>query len=300
MVKKLDSVLITGANGMLARNLEKILSGSYHVRFLTRSPESVNEFSWDLKRHFVEEKALENIDHIVHLAGANIGEGRWTPKRKKEILDSRVLSAKVLLEAIKKNDIPLRSFISASAVGYYGMVTEDTVFTEDSPAGHDFLSEVCQQWEDDADAFSPYSERVVKLRFGAIVSRQGGIVKKMYIPARFYLNAVLGSGKQYIPWIDIDDASRMIEFCLSNPSVQGVYNAVSPHSVTNRAFTLQLTQALGGSVILPRVPPFLLQLIYGEMASLLIEGTAVSCQKITDEGFHFLHANLQESLQKEL
>lgn len=293
-------ILITGANGMLAQKLEKQLSVHHEVRLLTRKPIRENEFLWDIKKKFIDEKALKNITHIIHLAGANIGDGRWTPELKKDILESRVLSAQLLLEAVKRNKIQLDAYISASAVGYYGAVTRNETLTENSSTGDDFLSHVCTAWESSANAFQPFSKRVVILRFGAIISSSGGMLKKMIVPTRMYINAVIGSGKQSIPWIDIEDAARLLHFCLEKNNSQGIYNAVSPQNVDNRTFTMILAKVLKKKIFLPAIPAFIIRWIFGEMSVLLLEGTPVSAQKIIAEGFEFQYANLEESLKKEL
>lgn len=296
----METILITGAGGMIAKKLKNILAKDFHLKFLTRNPMHHNEFKWDIENNFIDPRALEDIQHIVHLAGVSIGEKRWTDKQKKAILDSRIKSAEMLLNAIKKKNISLKSYLSASAVGYYGTITTDEIFTENSPAGNDFLSQVCQKWEQSAEHFSEISDRVLKLRFGVVISTSGGVLRKMLTPAKYNLNAIVGTGRQIIPWIDIEDLCSIISYCLQNENTGGVYNAVSPNPVTNADFTTTLGKVLGKKILLPPIPEWLVKIMFGEVSVLLLEGSKVSAQKIIDAGFTFQYPNLENCLMKEL
>lgn len=294
----METILITGAGGMLATALKKALTPQYDVRFLSRKKTNNATYLWRIEEDYIDENSLKDVRHIIHLAGASIGTGRWTKRRKQEIIDSRVRSARLIHAALKKNGQRIDSFISTSAVGYYGTATTDKIYTENDPAGNDFLSAVCQKWEQTAHAFNELSERVILLRLGVIFSKEGGILQQMYQPARLGLSAVLGSGKQYIPWIDIDDAAHMIQHILTNKQIQGIYNAVAPTALNNRQLTHILAKVLGKRVLLPAMPQWIIRLIFGEMALLLLQGSRVSCQKIKDTGFTFTYEHFEDTLKK--
>lgn len=294
------TILITGAGGLVANRLKEMLGRDYNLNFLTRNPKAKNEYLWDIERGFLDEKALGGVEHILHLAGASVGEKSWTEVRRREILTSRIGGAKLLLDKIKEKNLRLKSYISASAVGYYGTMTSDEILTEESPIGNDFLSEVCRKWEQSAVDFQEVSERVVRLRLGVVLSKKGGALPQMIRPTRYYANAVLGTGKQIVTWIDIDDLAEMIRFCLKRETMDGVYNAVSPNPVSNAVFTHTLAKIMNRKIIFPPIPKWFVKLLFGEASVLLLEGSRVSCEKILAEGFTFRYGSLEASLRKEI
>lgn len=293
-----ETILITGSTGLIARALVQKLSKNYNLRFLTRSKKRENDYEWDIEKQTIDEKVLEGVNHIIHLAGAGIVDKRWTQKRKKEIMSSRVDSARLLLQILQKKNIKIKSFISASAVGFYGTQTTGTIFTEDSPKGDDFLSEVVCQWEQIADRFTAekVANRVVKLRTGVVLSAKGGVLQKMEKPIKQGFGAVLGSGNQYMPWIHIDDLCNLYEFCLQQEKAQDVFNAVAPQHITNKTFTKTLAKILGRPLFLPNVPSFVLQWVFGSAAVILLEGSRVSSIKLKEVGFRFKYAKLKTAL----
>ncbi len=291
-----DVVLITGANGMLAKNVSKILQKDFEIRFLTRKKRCENEFEWDIENQKIDIKAFENVKHIIHLAGAGIADKPWSKDRKKMILSSRVDSAKLILDTLKKLKINLKTFISASAIGFYGTKTTNNIYTETDKKGYDFLSDVCFQWERVAHQFKEISERVSILRIGVILSENGGALAKMAQPIKYYFGAVLGSGKQYMPWIHIDDLSNMIKYVLQNKEIQGIFNAVSPEYITNKDFTLLLAKTLEKPVFFPNIPSFLIRFVFGESAILLLQGSRISSEKIIKSGFKFKYEHLEDAL----
>lgn len=291
-------VLITGAGGMLAGSLREWLSPYYGVKFLSRSPKQANEYQWDIAKGYIDPAAFEGVEHLIHLSGVSIGEKRWTKTQKQRILESRVQSAALLLEQVKKYGLGLKSYISASAVGYYGGITSEQTLTESSPAGTDFLSHVCQKWEEAAFAFEPYAARVVVFRFGVMLSKSRGLLPQMIRPMCMHMGAVLGSGQQIMPWITLTDAARLVLYALQNTQLSGAYNAVAPQRVSNALFTHILARSLGKRVLLPAVPAWLLRLIFGQMSVLFLEGSHVSSQKLTDTGFHFEYPSLEEALSE--
>lgn len=294
-----EIVLITGASGAIARVLSKKLENQYSIRFLTRKKEAENEFEWDLENQIVDENAFENISHIIHLAGANISEKRWTEDRKKELISSRVDSAKLILNILKKKNLKLRSFISASGINFYGTKTTDKIFTENDAPGNDFLSEVVVVWEKAADEFKEQNiaERVVKIRTAVVLSKNEGALAKMMTPIQFGIGSPLGSGKQYMPWIHIDDICSIYEFALKNPEVEGSYNASAPQHTTNENLTKLIVNVLNKPLFMPNVPTFILKLIFGELADALLEGSRASSEKIEKAGFEFQFPDLKMALE---
>ena len=296
---KKEVILITGANGMVAKNLSSLLSDAYHLRFLTRKKVKNNDYLWDLKTGYIDAEVFKNIDHIIHLAGAGIVEKRWTKSRKKTILSSRVNTARLILHYLQKYQINITSFISASAIGYYGTQTTDIVYTEKSKRGTDFLSDICFEWEKVAKQFkaSKVSEREVIFRVGIILSKNGGVLKKMIPPVKLSLGSLLSSGNQYMPWIHIDDLCSMIKYSIENCKISGTFNAVSPEHITNKDFTIALAKYYNKSIFLPNIPSWIIKLMFGESSILLLKGSRVSSKKIMDKGFKFKHLNLKNALQ---
>lgn len=293
-----EIVLITGANGMIARELAKKIGNEYDVRFLTRKKKHANEYEWDVKRGTIDESALENVSHIIHLAGANISEKRWTPERKKELISSRVDSATLLRNMLKKKEMKLKSFISASGINFYGTLTTDKIYSENDPPGNDFLSEVVVLWERAADHFKEHNlaERVVKVRTAVVLSEKEGALKKMVPPIQYGIGSPLGSGKQYMPWIHIEDICSIYEFALKSKGLHGAYNAISPQHATNAELTKKIAEILNKPLFMPNVPSFILRLMFGELASAILEGSRASAQKIQDAGFQFKFPNLHDAL----
>lgn len=294
-----EIVLITGAHGLVASKLSKLLESAYTVRFLTRHKQSENEFEWDIDQHYIDANALYDVDHVIHLAGANIAGKRWTSSRKSEIISSRIDGATLVLNSFKKNKIQLKSYISASAIGYYGTTTSETIYTEEAPKGNDFLSDVVEQWEQSADKFieSGVAKRVVKIRSGVILSQTTGALPKMMKPIQYFIGSSIGSGKQYIPWIHIDDISNIYKFLLENEKEDGVFNAVAPFPNTNKEITREIAKVLKRPLFFPPIPSFIIKLLFGEAASVILEGSRVSSKKIENSGFQFQYPNIKLALE---
>lgn len=294
-----EIVLITGAGGSVAKVLAKKLENEYTVRFLTRTKKHQNDFEWNIEKGTIDENAFENISHIIHLAGANISEKRWTDERKKEIISSRVDSAQLILKTLEKKNIQLKSFISASAVGIYGAITSEKIYKEDDEKGNDFLSEVVMLWEKAADKFEEkgVAERVVKVRISIVLSEKEGALNKMATPVKFGVGSPIGTGRQYIPWIHIDDLSSVFEFALKNESMKGAYNASAPQHTDNENFTKEIAEVLDKPIFMPNVPGFVMKLMFGELSVALLEGSRTSSDKLRQEGFHFKFPNLRNALE---
>jgi uncharacterized protein (TIGR01777 family) len=286
-------ILITGGTGLVGTRLTELLTEKKHeVRVLSRNPKAVQEFKWDISKNCVDEKALVNIDFVIHLAGAGIADKRWSEQRKKVIIDSRVETANLLYRKIKEHNVFLKGFIAASGSNYYGAKTSDKVFEEKDRVGTDFLGAVCDKWEAAANQFKELGIPVTILRTGIVLSKEGGALEKMKTP----VISPLGSGEQYMSWIHIDDLC-MAYIKAVEEDFSGVYNTISPEYHTSASFSKTLAQVIRRPYLPFAVPGFLLKLAFGELAIILLEGSRLSSKKIRDKGFVFKYANLKEALK---
>ena len=301
MTTQMKNILISGGTGLIGKELSKALQQQgFNVAHLSRSKAGVDDvktYLWDVEKKFIEPEAFDNVNVIIHLAGSGIADARWTKSRKKEILNSRVDSCNLLFDYVKKKNIKLDAFISASGTGYYGAITTTHVFTENDPAANDFLGQTCVLWEKAADNFLSLNTRVVKIRTGIVLSKRGGALEKMAAPVKCYLGASLGTGKQFMPWIHISDLVNIYLKAVNDTAMHGAYNAVAPESTTNDNFNKKIAECLKKPLLLPPVPALIMKIALGEMAKLVLEGSAVSSEKIQNSGFVFQFANLKESLK---
>ena len=297
----METVLITGSNGLIGNHLSKKLKEKgYDVVLLSRKKKVKPGFTiypWDLNKNEIEQEAISRSNYIIHLAGANISSKRWSKKRKQIIIDSRVKSAHLLFDKINASGKPLKAFISSSAVGYYGAVTTDKIFTESDPPGPDFLAQTCRLWEEAADKFKDIGIRTVKIRSGVALSNKGGALPKILAPIEIGLGSAIGDGKQYMPWIHLDDLCEIYIKALEDSKMEGAYNAVAPDHKTNKEFTLTLARILKEPFWFPNTPVFFLKLIFGEMANTIANGSRVSSKKIMEAGFKFKFPNLENALR---
>lgn len=295
-----EKILITGGSGLIGRKLtEVLLQNGYEVAWLSRNAGNtgVKTFKWNITDGSIDPAAVEWADHIVHLAGANIFEKKWTKEFKKEIIESRTKTADLLVNAIAASSKKPSTFISASGISYYGVDTKDKLLTEESPAGDGFLAEVVMQWESAADKVAAMNIRVVKLRIGIVLAAEGGALEKMLDAIKKGIGAPLGSGKQYISWIHIKDICRMFVKAIEDKSISGIYNGVGPAPVTNEEMTKALAKKLGKSILMPNVPSFALKMMLGaERASIVLGGNKVSSEKIEKTGFQFQYTDLASAL----
>lgn len=288
----MTKILITGGTGLVGKRLSEMLTEKkYEVAILSRSPQNENEFKWDIPKKFIDENAFKNTDYIIHLAGAGIADKRWSNHRKQVIIDSRVKTTNLILAKIKEYKTPLKGFISASATGFYGAITSETIFTENDTAKNDFLGKVCQQWENSAKEFEKENIPVTILRTGIVLSKKGGALEKMKTP----IISPLGSGNQYIPWIHIDDLCAMYIHAIEN-NLTGIYNAVAPEHETSKTFSKQLAKSIKRLFLPIGVPSFMLKTVFGEMAIILLEGSRISSKKIGKNGYSFRFSNLKNAL----
>lgn len=292
--------MITGGSGLVGTRLTQLLQDEgYNVIHLGRQKQRkgpVLTYKWDIAEQTVEVEAILRADHIIHLAGAGVADKRWTEERKQEILRSRVDSAQLLINELKKNKIRPITFVSASAVGYYGNTGNELV-DENHAAGTDFLAEVCIAWENAVQPITELGTRLVILRTGIVMSSQGGALPQTAKPIQFGIGASLGDGNQFVPWIHIDDLCRLYIHAIKNTKLQGIYNATAPTPVTNKELTDSIAEALGKKTISAPAPPFVLRLALGEMADTLLGGQRTSSMKAQDAGFTFKHPQLVPALK---
>ena len=294
---KMEKVLITGGSGLIGRRLSFLLkSRGYEVRILSRSNNPKNNyktFVWNVSEQYINDSAFEGLKHIIHLAGAGIADKRWSEKRKKEIIASRVASTNLLYNSVKRLKTPLNSFISASATGYYGAVTSETIFEEKDKPAKDFLGKVCSLWEDSIFQFNEIKIRTVALRTGIVLSKDGGALKKMKTP----IITSLGNGKQYMPWIHIDDLCELYIKAIEDEQFKGAFNAVSPEHISNLSFSKKISKIFNYPFLALGAPSLILQIVFGEMSTIILNGSRISANKIQQAGFKFKFENLEKALK---
>ena len=290
------NLLITGGTGLTGRQLAVLFKNAgYSVSVLTRQKGLAGGFFWDPEAGQLDTQALEETDTIIHLAGTSIASGRWSEKHKKSILESRVTSTRLLFEALKTGKYPVKTFISASAVGFYGN-SEDRWMSEETPSGKGFLGLTCRLWEAEVEKIADLGIRVVILRTGLLLAPEGGLLPVIARPLKWGFGAILGDGNQYMSWLHIKDLSRIYEKAVEDFTMQGVYNAVSPGPVTHREFMRTLSNVYHRPLWLPDAPAWVLKLFLGEKADLVLSGQRVSSKKITEAGFDFEFSNLEGAL----
>jgi uncharacterized protein (TIGR01777 family) len=305
----MTTVLITGGTGLIGRAITKaLLDKNYHVIILSRDTGNRQSASgnlsyaqWNIKEQTLDKDAIAKADYIIHLAGAGVADKRWTKKRKQEIVDSRVKSGELIVKTLKENTNKVKAIISSSAIGWYGpdpAIPNPHPFTEDDPPDDGFLGTTCLQWEKSLEPVTKLNKRIVMLRTGIVLSNEGGALKEFIKPLRFGVAAILGSGKQIISWIHIDDLVQLYITAIENENMNEVYNAVAPNPVSNKNLTLQLARVKMGKFFIPvHVPSFILKLILGEMSIEVLKSATVSCNKIHEAGFTFLYPTIDAALK---
>lgn len=293
----MPKVIISGGTGLIGQELcRQLEKKGYEAAILTRKPSKPNEYQWDVGAQTIDERVLDGAVGIIHLAGAAVADKAWTAARKAEIIDSRVNSAALLFDTLKKYPHRITAFLSASAVGWYGD-GGDRWQTEDRPAGNDFLGEVCRKWESAADRFGDLGLRVAKLRIGIVLSRAGGALPKMGLPARFGIGGYFGSGQQYMPWIHIEDLAALFIHALENDTMHGPYNACAPEPITQKAMMCAIAKAHGMPCLPVPAPAFVLRTLLGERAGLLLNSNRCSAEKTARTGFRFQYTGIDEALR---
>lgn len=292
----MKKILITGGSGLIGRKVTAYLEKEgFKVAWLSRKPKKKKQksFGWNIKSQTIDQKALKWCDAIIHLAGAGIADKRWTDERKKEIVESRTLSTKLLYQNIQKLDQKPQAFISASGVNYYGYDAGLNLLDEQSPPGDDFLAETVIKWEEEVLKVEMLGIRTVVLRTGPVLDKKEGALAKMMMPP---IVAPLGSGSQYMSWIHINDMAAIYIHALTDEKISGIFNGVAPHPVPNKLLTKIAAKEKGKPFVGIPVPPFLLKTILGEMANIVIGGTNVSSKKIQETGFEFKFPFVKDAL----
>lgn len=296
----MEKILITGGTGLIGKHLAKMLiDNGYAVALLVRKNSKTSRLQtwfWDVENRTIDTRAIEWADYIIHLAGAGIGDKRWTVKRKKEISDSRIRSAELIYDEVMRKKRHIKAFISASAIGYYGSITAEKIYTEADPPATGFLGETCRLWEAAAHRFQESGIRTVKIRTGVVLAPNGGALTRLAIPVKLGIGSHLGNGYQYMPWIHIDDLCGIYLKALKDQSLQGSYNAVAPEHITNHQLVKAIAGVLHKPVWFPPVPAFALRLLFGEMAVMLLNGSRVAADRITAAGYEFRYGTMDKAL----
>ncbi|WP_238160907.1 TIGR01777 family oxidoreductase [Flavobacterium cupreum] len=302
MIKQMPkNVLITGGTGFIGKYLTDILIASdFSVSILSRADRkntnSVTYYKWDLTQNYIDENAILNADYVIHLAGEGIVEKRWTKKRKKVILESRTQPIELIHSILKKHNKALNAFVSASAVGIYGADTSERICTEETPPANDFLGLTCQQWENAADTIAALGIRTVKIRTGIVLGKDEGFLKKVAPGFKAGFGSILGTGKQYLPWIHIEDLSQIYLKAIMDIHMNGPYNATVTDNTTNARFSKILANLYGYNLWLPKAPEFILKIVLGEMSAAVLKGQRVSSEKIQKTGFEFQYPDMETAL----
>lgn len=295
-------VALTGARGLIGSALaERMVASGFEVVRVSRDKTDKKNPVWNPESGAMDDKSrekLEGLHAFIHLAGENIASGRWTKDKKEEIQQSRVQATSNLIEALSSLQAPPANFLCASAIGYYGNRGDETLTEKSSVAKLDFLGGVCREWEKSANSIQEVfpGTRVVNLRFGVVLSKKGGALNKMLPPFQMGLGGLIGNGRQYMSWIDIEDAAGAIIHCLNHPELSGPVNIVAPNAVTNAEFTKTLADVIKKPAFLP-MPDFAAKMVFGQMGEeLLLASTRVRPVKLEESGFRYEFPTLHNSL----
>lgn len=291
-------VLITGASGLIGKALQRSFEEKgWDMLLASRSePKDEKHIKWTVEEGFSDPERLEGIDAVVHLAGESVNGLRWTDEKKKAIRDSRVIGTRNLVDAISKLKEKPKVLVASSAIGFYGE-RGDEEMTESSSAGTGFLPDVSREWESESRRAEDAGIRTVLLRTGIVLSKDGGALGTMLTPFKLGVGGVVGSGKQWMSWISLDDQVAIINFVIENESIRGAVNAVSPNPATNEEFTKSLGDVLYRPTILP-LPEFAVSMMFGEMGdALLLASTKVLPKRLLDAGFEFQYPGLRAAIE---
>ena len=304
----MSTVLITGGTGLIGKALSReLLAKGYEVIILSRKPNNEKQAAknlpyaaWNLASQTIDEKAIQKADYIVHLAGANVAGGRWTAKRKKEILESRTKSGELLVKSL--NEIPnkVKAVVSSSAIGFYEpdpVVPNPKPFVETDPPDNSFLGKTSEKWESAIEPATVLGKRLVKLRTGIVLSNDGGAYVEFKKPLKFGIACVLGNGKQIISWIHINDIVGLYIYAIETEKLSGVYNAVAPQPVSNKKLIHTMAQQKGGISVTAHVPEFVLKTMLGEMSIEVLKSATVSNKKIEDAGYVFMFPGIEAAVK---
>ena len=297
--KDTKTILIAGGTGLIGRRLrEHLVSEGFRVKMLTRNKTSMDGtfIHWNPANKNLDELAISDVDVVINLAGEGIADKRWTPWRRRKIVNSRVFSTNLLVNTLSRMHHNVKLVINASAIGIYGD-TGDMVMHEENKSAGDFLGETCARWENAASGFEKSGIRTVIFRLGVVLSMESGMLAEIMKAARLKIMPVFGNGKQYQSWIHIDDLCRMMVKSIHSENMEGIYNAVSPGPLSNRNFMLLLAQIMPGNQFLIRIPKLFLQLFLGDMSKVILHSTRVSSKKIESTGFSFTYPQANNALR---
>lgn len=300
--KDIVKILMTGATGLIGKRLSERLAGEGHeLSVLSRRPDSVRmdgaakAYRWSPEEEMPPQEAMEGIDAIIHLAGEPVAAGRWTEEQKRRIRDSRVTGTRNLVDGIKRVTNRPKIFVSGSAVGYYGN-RGDEILDERAQPGTGYLSEVCEAWEREAGKAEETGARVSMVRIGVVLAPEGGALEKMLTPFKFGLGGSLADGRQWFPWIHIEDIVGILRHALLTPNLRGPVNGVAPGIVRNEEFTREFAAALHRPTFIP-VPEFALRVVMGEMASVVLASQRVVPGVARETGYQFQYPELRQALE---
>ena len=301
----MTTVLITGGTGMIGSALTKALTEkAYKVIILTRKAKPstgiVSYKEWDVAKGVIDRDSIAEADYIIHLAGANVADGRWTEKRKKEIVDSRVKSGELLVRSLKETPNKVKAVISASAIGWYGpdpQVPNPTPFVETDRMDDSFLGATSKLWEASIQPVLEFDKRLVIFRIGIVLSNEGGAYAEFKKPLNFSAATILGNGKQVVSWIHIDDLVRLFIAAIDDEKLNGIYNAVAPNPVTNKELIVEISKQRHKLYIPLHVPTFALKIALGEMSVEVLKSATVSSKKLEGTGFQFLYPTITDAVK---
>lgn len=296
----MKKILITGGTGLIGNHLTRLLQHQgFEVMYLSRKKKegSFKTFYWNINTNEIDDHAVSQADYIIHLAGANVAGKRWTTGYKNEILESRIKSTALLHDSMQRSPHHIKAVISASATGYYGHRGDEWLQEDASPA-NDFLGNTCVQWESAVQKIASLNKRVVLLRTGIVLAKEGGALPPLVKPIGFGIAPIFGNGRQFYPWIHINDLCHMFLHAIVNENIEGPYNAVAPEPKRYIDLMSTIAKTLGKIKINVPVPMPLLKIMMGEFVETLAFSTRCSSEKIEATGFTFRYAKLKDALQE--
>lgn len=295
----MKNILVTGGSGLVGKQLTRILEeNKSEVSWIGRSKKERphhQKYNWDVENGSIETGWLQNTDTIIHLAGAGVADHKWSDSYKKEIYESRIRSTKLLHDTLSNNNHSVKTLVCASAIGIYGNNCPKST-DETFPAQSNFLAKVCDDWEKEAIKFELLGIRVVIIRVGIVLAKEGGFIKAISAPAKWGLGAAFGNGKMITSWIHINDLCGIFMKAGNDPNMRGSYNAVAPNPVSNKQITKAICHAIHRPYLLPNIPAFLLKLALGEMASMILANQNISSKKIVKAGYTFVFNHVEEAI----